>query len=83
MLAGSVPASAIGTSVRNGSELPSCGPSWNRPGGPGPGQEPPCNLNQVTSAALLPGPDIYPRVFGWVGTGPRFQLCGSYNFGSN
>jgi len=60
------------SSVSNGSVLPGCGPRWNRPDGPGPGQEPPSNLNQVTSAGLLPGPDIYPRVFGRVGTGLWF-----------
>jgi hypothetical protein len=32
---------------------------------------------------LLPGPDIEPRVFGRVGTEPRFQIYGSYSFGSN
>jgi len=69
--------------VGNGSGLPGCGPGWNGPRGPGPGQEPPSNPNPVTIAGLLPGPDIYPLVFGRVGTGPPFQNCGSYNFGCN
>jgi len=62
------------SSVSNGSGLPGFGPGWNRTRGPGPGQEPPRNPNLVTSAGLLPGPDINPRFFGRVGTGPRFHF---------
>ena len=63
----------VGTSVINGSGLPSCGPDWNWPGGPGPGQELARDPNRVTSAGVLPRPDINPRVFGQVGTRPWFH----------
>jgi len=36
-------------------------PGWNRPEGPGPGQEPPSNPTRSGLAGLLPGPDINPR----------------------
>jgi hypothetical protein len=51
-------------SVSNRSGLPGCGPGWNGPRGSGPGHGPPSYPNWVTSAGLLPGPDIYPRFFG-------------------
>ena len=60
--------------VSNGSGLPGFGPSWNRPEGPGLGQEPPSNPTRVTSSQLLPGPDINPRFSGRVVPGLRFHI---------
>jgi hypothetical protein len=40
----------------------------------GPGQELPRNLNRVSVGGVLPEPDIYPQVFGWVGTRPWFHF---------
>jgi len=48
-------------SVSNSSGLPGFGPGWNRPKGPGPGQEPPSSPSCSGLAGLLPGPDINPR----------------------
>jgi len=62
------------SSVSNGSGLPGFGPGWNRPEGPGPGQEPPSNLSRSVLAGLLPGPDITLRIFGRVEPGPRFHI---------
>jgi len=53
-------------SVSNGSGLPGFGAVLNQTKIPGLGQEPPSNPNRVTSARLLPGPDINPQLFGQV-----------------
>jgi len=45
--------------------------------------DPAKNPTHCCLGGLLPGPDIEPRVFGRVGTGPRFQIYGSCNFRSN
>jgi len=62
------------SSVSNRSGLPGLGLGWNRTKGPGPGQEPPCNLNRVTATWFWPRPDINPWLFSWVATGPQFHL---------
>jgi len=46
---------------------------------PDPAQNPTC----FVLAGLLPGPDIEPQVFDWVGNGLQFQIYGSYSFRSN
>jgi len=62
------------SSFSNGSGLPGFGPGWNRPKGPGPGQEPPSNLTRSVLAGLLPGLDINPPFFVRVEPGPQFHI---------
>jgi len=62
------------SSVSKGSRLPGFGPGWNRPEGPGQGQEHPNNPTRLVLAGLLPGPDIYLRFFGRVEPGLRFHI---------
>jgi hypothetical protein len=51
----------IVASVSNGSGLPGFGLGWNRPEGPGPGQEPRSNPTRCGLPGLLPEPDINPQ----------------------
>jgi hypothetical protein len=45
--------------------------------------DPAKNATRISLGGVLPGPDIELSVFGRVGTGPWFQIYGSYKFGSN
>jgi len=62
------------TSVRNGSRLPSSGRGWNQTRGPALDQTPPGYTNRLTSAGILPRPDINQEVFGPARTAPWFNF---------
>jgi hypothetical protein len=63
------------SSIRNSSGLPGCSLGWNPSRGAGPGLEAPSNPNWLTSAGLLPGPDVNPGFIGQVETRLWFHFA--------